>query len=233
MKRRTATALLVLTALLVWGAGAWAWSKGYFYIRNLGSFVAFSRGAGLTGVEYLPDHLWRIVDTSQIAYDLDEAFQHADSGSLNAYADPAWRAFVALGYPSFSFALEDNRGWDTFLASNVLGAVHIYDRIRDRFVRYASYASSWGVTSILVQINVEDGGRYDLDARVNGEVRVGLAVGAGLTAENDFTQSFWGEGGGGGCDLGAGGGVAGLWLLLPGALLWRRRKTSGDQGRTG
>lgn len=223
MKRRTAATLWGLIALLIWGGGAWAWSKGYFYIRNLGSFVAFSRGAGLTGVEYLPDHLWRIVDTSQIAYDLDEAFQHADSGSLNAYADPSWRSFLAEGTPVFSFALEDNRGWGSW-ATNVLGAVHIYDRLRDRFVRYAIYASSWGVSDVLVRMDVEDGGRYDLDGRVDGMVRVGLAVGAGLTDEDDFTETFWGGGGGGGCALGAGSGVSWMLLLLPGALLWRRHR---------
>ncbi len=220
----------ILAALLGGVCHSPAWAKGDFYLRDLGGYVAFSRGAGIAAVEAMPERLWRIVDRGEMAYDLQEAFIHADSGSLNAYADPAWRAFVAEGRPTFSFALEDRRGWST-LPTNVLGAVHIYDRLRDRFVRYASYASSWGVADIQVRIDVEDGGPYDLDARVNGVVRVGLAVGAGLTDVDDFTRGW---GGGGGCSLGNSPGMAPLLMILPGAGAWAwKRRRKGPQERGG
>lgn len=193
-----------------------AWAKGNFYIRDLRNAVAFSRGAGITTIEYLPEDLRSIVDRSEIAYDLQEAFQRADSGSLNAYADPAWRSFLAIGDPSLSFTLEDHRGWGNFFTQNMLGVVHLYDRFRDRFVRYSIHASSWGVSDIRVSVTVDDGGRYDMDGTINGRVRVGIAVGAGITAESDFTGSLLG---GGGCSLGSSWGS--FLLLLPIGGLWR------------
>jgi hypothetical protein len=146
--------------------------------------------------------------------DLRYAYLLADT-NYDAYVDPRYQWFLIKGYTPFTIGIEDGRGWTTFFTDHMLGAIRIYDRTLQRFVRFRTFASSRGISDIRMICDIEDGGPYDLDGRKgNGIVEVAVVIGAGITEDYDFTDSLFG----GGCTTWSG--TMGRSMPLPPLLLF-------------
>jgi hypothetical protein len=181
-----------LLFLILWSIPSAA--QADMHLRNLKDYVDFFSGTGVITVGIMPETYSRLLEDSAMIEDLRYAYFLADT-NYDAYVDPRYQWFLIKGYTPFTIGIEDGRGWTTFFTDHMLGAIRIYDRTLQRFVRFRTFASSRGVSDIRMICDIEDGGPYDLDGQKgNGIVEVAVAIGAGITEDYDFTQSLFGGG---------------------------------------
>ncbi len=212
MRERYGRWIAVLLVLVLWSAPGMA--RADMHLRNLKDYVDFFSGTGVITVGPMPETYSRLVEDSVMVEDLRYAYLLADT-NYDAYVDPRYQWFLIKGYTPFTIGIEDGRGWTTFFTDHMLGAIRIYDRTLQRFVRFRTFASSRGISDIRMICDIEDGGPYDLDGhKGNGIVEVAVVIGAGITEDYDFTDSLFG----GGCT--AWSGTMGRSMPLPPLLLF-------------